>query len=107
MELLDELVGADEAVWAATPTRTELLAGIRVREREALDRLFTALAWVDITTAIADDAGELALRYRRSNPGIDAVDYLIAAAARSVHARLLTLNVRHFPMLPDLAPAHR
>ncbi len=107
VELLDDLVVADEAVWAATPTRTELLAGIRARERDALGRLFAALAWVDITTAIADDAGELAHRYGRSHPGIDTADYLIAGAARSLDARLVTLNTRHFPMFPALKPAYR
>ncbi|MDP9467407.1 MAG: type II toxin-antitoxin system VapC family toxin [Chloroflexota bacterium] len=107
VELLDELVIADEAVWAATPTRTELLAGIRAREREVLARLFAALAWVDITTAIADDAGELAHRYGRSHPGIDTADYLIAGAARSIGARLLTLNVRDFPMFPGLKSPYR
>lgn len=107
VELLDDLVIADEAIWAATPTRTELLAGIRARERDALGRLFASLAWVDITPAVADDAGELAYRYRRSHAGVDAVDYLVAAAARSIRARLLTLNVRHYPMLPHLAPAYR
>jgi len=107
VELLDDLVVADEAVWAATPTRTELLAGILARERDALARLFAALAWVDITTAIADDAGELAHRYGRSHPGIDTADYLIAGAARSLDARLVTLNTRHFPMFPALKPAYR
>jgi predicted nucleic acid-binding protein len=107
VQLLDDLVVADEAVWAATPTRTELLAGIRARERDALARLFAALAWVDITTVIADDAGELAHRYGGSHPGIDTADYLIAGAARTIGARLLTLNVRHFPMFPDLKPAYR
>lgn len=107
VRLLDDLVVADEAVWAATPTRTELLAGIRARERDALSRLFAALAWVDITTAIADEAGELAHRYGRSHPGIDTADYLIAGAARTIGARLLTLNVRHFPMFPSLKPAYR
>ncbi len=106
VELLDQLVLADEAVWAATPTRTELLAGVRARERDALGRLLAALAWVDITTPIADDAGELARRYGRSHSGIDTTDYLIAGAARSLGARLLTLNVRDFPMFPGLRPAY-
>jgi len=107
VQLLDELVITDEAVWAATPTRTELLSGIRVSERVALDRLFAALAWVDINPSIADDAGELARRHRRSHVGIGTVDCMIAAAARSLGARLLTLNVRHFPMFPTLEPAYR
>jgi predicted nucleic acid-binding protein len=105
--LLTQLLDADEAIWAATPTRTELLAGIRDSERTALDRLFAALDWLDITPAIADDAGELAHRHRRSHPGIDTVDYLVAAAARSIDARLVTLNVRHFPMIAGLEPAYR
>jgi predicted nucleic acid-binding protein len=107
VQLLDELVITDEAVWAATPTRTELLSGIRISERVAVDRLFAALAWVDINPAIADDAGELAHHHRRSHAGIGTVDYLIAAAARSLGAQLLTLNVRHFPMFPTLQPAYR
>jgi predicted nucleic acid-binding protein len=107
VQLLDDLVIADEAIWAATPTRTELLAGVRARERDALARLFSALAWVDITNAVADEAGELAHRYRRSHPGIDTADYLIAGAARTIGARLLTLNVRHFPMFPGLRPPYR
>jgi len=107
VRLLDDLVMTDEAVWAATPTRTELLAGVRPSEREPLDLLFAALAWVDINSAIADDAGELSRRHRRSHVGIGTVDYLIAAAARSLRARLVTLNVRHFPMFPNLEPAYQ
>ena len=107
VSLLDALVNTDQAVWAVTPTRTELLAGIRPSERPALASLFAALVWIDVTPAIADDAGEMARRYRRSHRGIDTVDYLVAAAARSVDAKLLTLNVRHFPMLPGLEPAYR
>jgi len=105
--LLAGLVDADEAIWAATPTRTELIAGIRAAERRALDQLFAALDWLDITPEIADDAGELARRHRRSHQGIDTVDYLVAAAARAIGARLLTLNVRHFPMIVGLEAAYR
>jgi hypothetical protein len=107
VQLLDDLVMTDQAVWAATPTRTELLAGIRPSERQGLERLFAALAWVDIDSAIADDAGELSRRHRRSHVGIGTVDYLIAAAARSLRARLVTLKVRHFPMFPNLEPAYQ
>ncbi len=35
------------------------------------------------------------------------MDYLIAAAAESIGASLVTLNVRHFPMFPDLEPPYR
>ena len=105
--LLDDLFDVEERVWAATPTRTEILAGVRARERAAMVELFDVLAWVDIDIAVADEAGELARQYGRSHQGIDTTNYLIAAAARSIGARLITLNVRHYPMFDGLEPAYR
>lgn len=107
VSLLSSWLEQEEQVWAATPTRTEILAGIRPAERAPMTRLFALLSWVDIDSAVADAAGELARRYRRSHSGIDTTDYLIAAAAESIGASVATLNVRHFPMFPDLEPAYR
>jgi len=104
--LLERLFREEERVWAAVPTRTEVLAGVRSREREPMASLFEIISWVDIDVAVADAAGEIARRYRASHSGIDTTDYLIAAAAQSVGARLVTLNVRHFPMFPDLERAY-
>lgn len=107
VRLLGSLFETDDRVWAATLTRTEVIAGIRPRERKPMDDLFGLLSWVDIDAAVADAAGELARRYGASHSGIDTADYLIAAAAQSIGATLLTLNVRHFPMFPGLEPAYR
>lgn len=105
--LMDDLFAHEDRVWAATPTRTEILAGIRPHELQPMGRLFAVISWVDIDRDIADAAGELARRYHWSHRGIDTVDYLIAAAAQSIGASLVTLNVRHFPMFSDLPPAYR
>lgn len=105
--LMDDLFAREDRVWATTPTRTEIIAGLRPHERQPMGRLFAVMSWIDVDTAIADAAGELARRYRASHGGIDTVDYLVAAAAQSIGASLVTLNVRHFPMFPDLAPAYR
>ena len=107
VSLLTELFREHDRVWAATPTRTEILAGIRSRERSPMLALFDILAWVDIDIAVADAAGALAKRYRSSHSGIDTTDYLVAAAAQSVGADLVTLNVTHFPMFEGLEPAYR
>jgi hypothetical protein len=48
----------------------------------------------------------MARRHRRSHAGIGLADFLIAAGVERLDARLLTKNVRHFPMFPDLAPAY-
>ena len=104
--LLERLFREEDRVWAAVPTRTEVLAGMRPRERQPMAALFELISWVEIDVAIADAAGELARRYRRSHSGIDTTDYLIAAAADSVGARLVTLNVKHFPMFAALERAY-
>ena len=107
VNLLKTLFAENGRVWAATPTRTEILAGVRDRELTGVADVFALLSWVDIGVAIADAAGELARQFRRSHSTIDTTDYLIAAAAASIGARLVTLNVRHFPMFEGLEPAYR
>ena len=106
VRLMADLLAREDRVWAATPTRTEIIAGLREREVEAMGKLLAILSWVEIDIQVADAAGDLARRYRRSHGGIDTVDYLIAAAAQSIGADLVTLNVRHFPMFSGLTPAY-
>lgn len=105
--VLADLFAREDRVCAATPTRTEIIAGLRPPELAPMERLFVVFSWIEIDSAIADAAGGLARRYRASHGGIDTVDYLVAAAAQSIGASLVTLNVRHFPMFPDLQPAYR
>lgn len=107
VRLLAELFAREDDVWAATPTRTEILAGLRAGEQTPVTGLFAILSWIDIGIAIADEAGALAKRFRASHNRIDTTDYLIAAAAQSIGADLITLNVKPFPMFAGLAPAYR
>ena len=55
-----------------------------------------------VTELIARDAAALMRRYRRSHASIGVADYLIAATVLARGYELATLNVRHFPMFPDL-----
>jgi hypothetical protein len=105
--LLSAAAERRDELWSVTVVRTEILAGMRPRERTATHALLAALRWQDVTVELADRAGEHAARHLRSHPGVDTVDYLIAAAAELLEARLQTLNVKHFPMFPHLAPAYR
>ena len=95
-----------DELWSVSVVRTEVLAGARTPEMPAIGRLFDALRWLDVSTDLADAAGGLAARYLRSHPGMDTVDFLVAAATHALDATLLTQNIRHFPMFPDLAPAY-
>lgn len=104
-EARDALAGAVEAgglLVGSVLTRTEVLAGQRDAEEGATASLLSVIEWVPVTEPIADRAGRLARRFLRSHPGVDTVDYVIAATAQEVGAALWTRNVKHFPMYPDL-----
>ena len=101
-ELLSSLTDAGVDLVASELVRFELMAGVRNQELSALEEFCSALHWVPVTEDVARVAGQLARRYRKSHNGIGAVDYLIAATAIALDAELLTTNVRHFPMFPEL-----
>lgn len=104
---LSAALEAGDELWSAAVVRTEILAGARPEEEAAIVALLDELLWMEITVELADRAGRLAAAFLRSHPGVDTVDYLIAACAQKLDATLLTLNVRHFPMFPNLEPAYR
>jgi predicted nucleic acid-binding protein len=106
VELLTGLLSAGESILASEVVRFELLAGVREKEVDALERFFAAVSWVPVGEEVTRAAGSLAQRHRRSHSGIDDADYLIAATALLLEAELLTTNLRHFPMISGLAPAY-
>jgi len=105
-ELLERLTVDGEPLLASELSRFELLAGMRPDEHDPTELFMGALTWVPVDEEIARLAGLLAVEYRRSHSGIDAIDYLIAATANVVGAELLTTNVRHFPMFSGLRPPY-
>ena len=107
MKLLSGSVASGDELWSVTVVRTEVLAGMRPREERATLTLLNALQWQDVTVDLADRGAALARRFLKSHSGVDTVDYLVAAASELLKARLLTQNVRHFPMFANLDPAYR
>jgi predicted nucleic acid-binding protein len=103
-QLVLDAVDRKEAVCSVL-SRVEIEGGMRTGERRDVARLFSALDLEPVSDPIAADAGRLLRSYRRSHPGIDVVDYVIAATASLIGAELKTLNVRHFPMFKGLRPA--
>lgn len=107
LTLLEERVVAGDELWGVVVTRSEVLAGMRSRERSATHALLDGLQWLDVDVEVADRAGDLARRYRRSHSGVELPDYLVAAGTELLGATLVTLNVRHFPMFSGLEPPYR
>jgi predicted nucleic acid-binding protein len=105
-DLLDACIASGEAVAASEIVRFELLAGVHADEEAALEEFFSVLSWVAVNESVSRAAGDLARKFRASHSGIDDADYVIAATALILDARLLTTNVRHFPMLTGLEPAY-
>ncbi len=86
--------------------RAEVLAGMRPHEEDRTRELLDAFEWHPVDEATAEEAGRLGRRWLPSHHGIDTADLLIAATARTLGLVVMTRNVRHFPMFPDLAPPY-
>lgn len=102
--LLRDAAAVDDAA-ASVLSRAEIEGGMRSHERAEVARVFLALQMEPVSEAVAARAGGMLRQYRRSHAGIDVVDYVIAATALELGAKLLTLNVKHFPMFDRLEPA--
>lgn len=101
-ELLTRELDAGEPLFASTLTKVEVLAGMRRDEKDATRRLLAVFVWIEVSDAIVERAGMLANRYLRSHPGVDLVDYVVAATREELDVPLWTRNVRHFPMVEGL-----
>jgi predicted nucleic acid-binding protein len=91
-----------EGALASVISRAEIEGGMRSGERAEVSRLFEGLRMIPVTDAAARRAGRHLRQFRHSHPGIDLADYLIAASAEEAGATLVTLNLRHFPMIEGL-----
>jgi predicted nucleic acid-binding protein len=105
-EVLRRSLERGDELHGVVVVRTEILAGLRRGEELSTQRLLDSIRWHDVTVEVADRAGKLARRHLRSHPGVDTVDYLIAAVTQLLGASLLTQNVKHFPMLRGLERAY-
>lgn len=88
---------------ASEITRLEVLAGMRAGEEGATRSLLSTLIWHPVDSQVAEEAGALGRRWLPSHHTIDSADLAIAATVQLTGLTLLTNNVRHFPMIPNLS----
>jgi predicted nucleic acid-binding protein len=87
---------------ASEITRSEVLAGKRPAEEKDTRALLSTLVWRPLDADVAEEAGALGRQWLPCHDSIDGADLAIAATAIRTGSRLLTCNVRHFPMFTDL-----
>lgn len=79
----------------------ELYTGMRPDEIERTELLLGEFTILPLGRDEARHSGELMQRYGKSH-GLDSHDAMIAATAKSVGAKLITRNLKHFPMFSYL-----
>lgn len=99
-ELTDRLT--DEAdVYISSMTRFEVVRGMKDRERAFTFTLLDSLETLDVTSQIADRAGELIRSWKTRGITLGDADAIIVATALNHGLALVTTNAKPFPM-PDL-----
>jgi len=86
-------------LWISTITSAELFAGARDEaECAVLDRFLMAFSIMPVSEDAARMGGTYKNRWSKSH-GTGLADALIAASAEMLNARLITFNLRHYPMV--------
>lgn len=101
LEAIELIESLNEPPAISVITVTELIQGIRDKERPFFRAMFDVWVILPIDHKIALQAGEFARTYRKSH-NITLADSFIAATADIYQYDLKTRNIKDFPMLKDL-----
>lgn len=106
---VDLLSSSTSRLFLSAISVAELYQGVRGGpeglEQRTLRRFLDRFEIIPLSPDIAMKAGLLRKEYRTSH-GVGLADSVIAATATSLGARIMTLNVKHYPMFEGLAPAY-
>ncbi|NWG13384.1 MAG: PIN domain-containing protein [Acidobacteria bacterium] len=93
----------DVEFWIGALQRAEILFFMKLSEERATRGLLSRFKTEPVTEQVVDAA---AILYRRWNPthGIDVSDAILAATVMTTGGKIVTLNVKHYPM-PDVIVA--
>lgn len=97
LDYIDQKIDDGSPLFISVISRTEILCGVRKGEEKTIRSLFDILTSVDVDLAIADQAGEYLRKFRKSH-ALSIGDAIIAATARQMGMKLVTRNIKHYPM---------
>lgn len=85
----------------------ELYAGVKGdSELSALESFLSLFRVIPVTLAIARTGGLYKRDYGKSH-GIGLADAIIAATCETENLELMTLNIKHYPMIKGLKPTYK
>jgi len=97
LDYIQKKLDDDSSLFISVICRIEIFSGARKGEDETIQSLFDILTSVDVDLAIADAAGEYLRKFRKSN-ALSIGDAIIAATAKEMGVKLVTRNIKHYPM---------
>ncbi len=97
LDYISREIEGESSLFISVISRIEILSGARKSEGETIQSLFELLTPVDVDLAIADRAGEYLMKFRKSN-ALSIGDAIMAATAREMGMKLITRNIKHYPM---------
>ena len=84
----------------------ELYAGVRGDEElDTLDNLVSLFRVIPVSPSLARAGGLNKRDYSKAH-GIGLADAIVAATCEAENAELMTLNIKHYPMIKGLKPAY-
>jgi predicted nucleic acid-binding protein len=97
-QLLQQLHASGDELCVCDVTIAEVYAGLHPQDRERAEQFLGSCSFLAPSPAIAQQAGEWRYQYRRRGIALSATDALIAATAHGHQAKLVTGNLKHYPM---------
>jgi hypothetical protein len=97
LDYIQQEIDDDSPLFISVISRIEILSGARKGEDETIRSLFDILTSVDVDLAIADEAGEYMRKFLKSH-ALSIGDAVIAATAKEMGMKLVTRNIKHYPM---------
>lgn len=83
-------------------TVAELFVGARnIEEASTISSFLISFEVINVDKKIAERGGLLRQKYGKSH-GVGLADAIIAASVESISAKLVTLNKKHYPMMPEI-----
>ncbi|TAN40849.1 MAG: PIN domain nuclease [Nitrospirae bacterium] len=99
--VLESLI-LDGKVWTCGPVLFELLQGVRSpKQKEAVKNAFEGLPYVEMSTALWEQAAEIYMSLRKSGITVPLSDLFIAVIAIEHNLAVFTLD-KHFAQIPGV-----